>query len=341
MRTLTLAAIGCLAFGCLPCVEARTWRDTAGKPIVDAELVQRLEGSVVVKKPDGRTLSVAWDRLSDEDRRYVEEQTTPASAEKRPSGTPYWETMAMVVRKPLDTYFSERDRFNMSQILLGTDPGIEMRLLLTGLPKQIVHANRVKSRLIRFTDDKGTDLLPSKAAYLPRTMFETRPHPIEYQTTRDGSACMVQLRTDATPAKGATRLFVEGEMLLFCSTGEKTVESEELDILAGATFKANSNTWTFTRRAGTDPMYRDSKMFVHYETDAWMGSVKKITFLTTGGDTIDHQRVSWRDDYPEKRFVATVGLTQEVPKLKVRIQLWNDFESVTVPLKIETGLGLP
>ncbi len=54
--------------------EVRTWRDKSGKFSIQAELVESDGTAVKLKRADGNVISVPVDRLSDEDRQFLESQ---------------------------------------------------------------------------------------------------------------------------------------------------------------------------------------------------------------------------------------------------------------------------
>jgi hypothetical protein len=58
-------------------VHARMWTDKSGQFSVEAEFVKVDGGAVVLKKADGSEISVALDRLSESDQKFVAAQTGP------------------------------------------------------------------------------------------------------------------------------------------------------------------------------------------------------------------------------------------------------------------------
>jgi len=60
--------------------EVRTWRDTSGKFNIEAEFLTAAKGKVRLRKTDGKEITVALERLSDEDREFVESQLTESPA---------------------------------------------------------------------------------------------------------------------------------------------------------------------------------------------------------------------------------------------------------------------
>lgn len=66
-----------LSVGAIPSDAAeRTWTDSTGKFQVDAELVEVQDGTVVLRRADGRTVRVPLKRLSKSDQQYVAEHQT-------------------------------------------------------------------------------------------------------------------------------------------------------------------------------------------------------------------------------------------------------------------------
>jgi len=58
--------------------EVRTWKDKTGKFSIRAELVESDGTKVTLKKTDGKVIKVPVDRLSDEDRQFLESQENKA-----------------------------------------------------------------------------------------------------------------------------------------------------------------------------------------------------------------------------------------------------------------------
>jgi len=61
--------------------EVRTWKDKTGKFSIRAEMVESDGTTVTLKKVDGKVIKVAVDRLSDEDRRFLDAQEKSAFGE--------------------------------------------------------------------------------------------------------------------------------------------------------------------------------------------------------------------------------------------------------------------
>jgi phosphopantothenate synthetase len=53
----------------------RIWNDVSGSFNLEAELVKLEDGNVTLKKTNGKTITIALDKLSQEDREFVAKQS--------------------------------------------------------------------------------------------------------------------------------------------------------------------------------------------------------------------------------------------------------------------------
>ena len=66
--------------------KVRTWTDASGAFTLEAEFVGLDEGKAQLKRSDGKVVSVPLDRLSEEDRKFVEKQTAGKGGKEGASG---------------------------------------------------------------------------------------------------------------------------------------------------------------------------------------------------------------------------------------------------------------
>jgi thiol-disulfide isomerase/thioredoxin len=83
-RCSALAAV-VLAVAVVASAEERKWTDKTGKFSVTAELVGVQDGKAVLRKADGKELSVDLERLSAEDQKYIEARPADSVAEAAPA----------------------------------------------------------------------------------------------------------------------------------------------------------------------------------------------------------------------------------------------------------------
>ncbi|MCC9655477.1 SHD1 domain-containing protein [Rhodopirellula halodulae] len=67
-----------------PAAEVRTWSDASGKFQIVAALVARDDSQVTLQRGDGRTVKVPIDRLSDDDREWLEREPEPEEPDDNP-----------------------------------------------------------------------------------------------------------------------------------------------------------------------------------------------------------------------------------------------------------------
>ena len=83
----TVVSIACVVlFAVSASAEVRTWRDKSGRFSIRAELVESDGTAVKLKKADGNVIKVPLDRLSDEDRQFLESQEKNAFTESPMAG---------------------------------------------------------------------------------------------------------------------------------------------------------------------------------------------------------------------------------------------------------------
>lgn len=346
MRSLTWGLLALIAFGCLLPAEARTWKDRTGKHQIEAELVAVRDGKVVLKKPDGKQIAVPLQQLSEEDQQFAQQQASAPAPGKQAGDSPVrLEVLAVSIARPLSESLSQQDKQDMMMAMAGSMPGTQLRLLLSSSTKQFVGMDEQASALTRLADDKGTVLAPTAGGR--QSGFGT----FSSSLLQNGRLCAVEIRAPAVPASGATKLIAQGELVLRCGEGEKTVESEPLDLAAGGKLNLGSTPVT-VKQAGEGMGFRitgfgstdsgDTKMSVTLSAQAPLDMIKSLTFLDPEGKVIKHQRMgsSSMGFAGQMTHEVTYGLAQKVSKLKVKVVQFERVELLKVPLSLEVGVGL-
>ncbi|MEE8450890.1 MAG: SHD1 domain-containing protein, partial [Thermoguttaceae bacterium] len=83
LAALTLAAV--LLSMPLSAALGRTWTDASGKNTIEAELIGYDSGMVQLRKPNGETLSVSFDKFCVADQQFVRQYIAGGGQEKKPS----------------------------------------------------------------------------------------------------------------------------------------------------------------------------------------------------------------------------------------------------------------
>jgi thiol-disulfide isomerase/thioredoxin len=131
-----------LATGALAVAETRTWTDSTGKHKIEAELLSTKGGKVRLRRDDGKEITIALDRLSEEDQAFVKEQANSEPAVVS-------DEARQVVIDIADKFYRDlrtQDRSEASALL--TDTAQELaktgKSLLAGLPSPDDNARSIK-----------------------------------------------------------------------------------------------------------------------------------------------------------------------------------------------------
>jgi hypothetical protein len=109
MRQTTFLLAFSLLIGLAPLVEGRTWSDSTGNYRVEADMVAYNDSHVVLKKKNHQLVAVPIDKLSSEDRAYLESKEAADEAHQAADALQTW-TMASglkVIGRVID--FGRRD----------------------------------------------------------------------------------------------------------------------------------------------------------------------------------------------------------------------------------------
>ncbi len=167
------------------------------------------------------------------------ENRAAGSAKATPSGPIRVELIEMQITRPIATSGSQSDELFLS----GFD-GTALTLRLSTDKTPIVSVDPIASRLSRFADDKGTDLLDRDPVGLPSTLHAL--------VAKNGHTCSLTLRSKQSPTPGAVRLVVRGELVVRCGEGEKTVFSEVIELKDGGRLELGTATATVTAPTGRE-----------------------------------------------------------------------------------------
>jgi hypothetical protein len=185
----------------------------------------------------------------------------------------------------------------------------------------------------KFADDKGTDLLAAKPKF--GGFVGTFP-----KYSPDRKSCLVEVQSDALPARGAKTLTLEGTLAFSAAQGVETVKAGSVKLAKGTTFKAGD--LAFTVEATGKPQWGDDPLEVTLQIAAAVDPVSKIRFLDASGQEIPAMRTG---SMSMRGFGAgTISWTYAFKKASdaavVEVTLWKGLREMGVPVKLEFGVGM-
>ncbi len=228
--------------------------------------------------------------------------------------------------------------------------GTRFTLSLTDPERQIVSLDNDKSKITACTDDSGGDL--NKGAGGLGSGFS--PLPLQLRPGRHFG--VVEIGLPLTPAGGATKIHLQGEVVLQCGQGEKTAEQADVSLKSPGKITAGPVPFEiapgdkqsgfqlalpFKIEATAGQEESEPKVVVTLKTDQPVATIKKIVFLNAAGKEIPQRELgSSSFGFGGKMtHERTIGLTEAAEKATVRVVSYEKLESISVPIDFEIGVG--
>ena len=199
------------------------------------------------------------------------------------------------------------------------------------------------SSLEKFTDDRGKDITENPGTDDVNEFFDSNKK-LSVKLSRDQSQALFTVRGYSTPTVGATSLIAEAKVTFLSLSQEKsatvktklfgTSDTIEVGPLAFRVAK-NAGQIAF-RTKGRARWKGDRKKEWAWLIDSRKKPVKQIEVLDEQG------KVLWKTNGPTfdgKRYTEYMGELDAQPDA-VRATWYEKWELITMPLKIETRLGI-
>jgi hypothetical protein len=229
--------------------------------------------------------------------------------------------------------------------LANSGTGLELRLKLD---RPIVRFDAEASRLIRFADDKDGDMSRPPKGVLIDTFFPDNK-PIVVKLGPKPDEAEVILRGYGTPARGATKLQVHADLVFVGGAGETTVEGENLDPKPGTKATIGPLCLTFIEPEKAGPPPRLNALFPRpprggdagstqfaFEYERPERSIKSVTCLNAKGETVQTLAGNL---FASDRGGSVIFNTPTKGRIRLRVVYFERSEPITVPIRLETGLG--
>jgi hypothetical protein len=214
-------------------------------------------------------------------------------------------------------------------------PGTTVSASLTLSAGKIVKLNQEESKLVSFTDDKGTDLTAG-----PQSQDPFNKPGISFQSSEDGKAeTIFDMKASGQPAKGATTLNISGTVNAQIAGATKQFTVENLEMKTNVSFTlgdlpvmisevgTNRNAW----------MAKEYKYSVTFSSLRDMDCISSLEFFDAQGNKIESRKSSWGGGF--MGYMMQFDLKQNVDHAKIVATCWQDLKTVDVPIAIKTGVG--
>jgi hypothetical protein len=205
-----------------------------------------------------------------------------------------------------------------------TGASTTLSLLVSNPDKRFLGVDQ-SSAVTELKDDKGTSLM--KSDFFVKTSFSQIP-----RIALDRTSLIVTVNSPLLPAKGAKKLQLKGNLVLIAGVDEKTTDEKELEMKMNAETKAGDFTLKVTMEKGF------AGSGGTFTVNSTRPNVKGVSVKDADGKTVD---VSPGFNYGfGKNWTYSYSLKKALPKAKIAVTWFAKEEKVTVPVEVETGVGL-
>jgi hypothetical protein len=312
-------------------LSARPWTDSTGKRTIEAEFVSLADGKVTLKKPDGKTVSMALDKLSAADQKLAKELAAKGEPAAGETSAAKVELISLAVAKGL----GERSRTLQFFGAVHEEGSTSLVFLVNAGEQHFVGFNGAASKIVSFKDDRGTDL---NAKPLPGADFGLMK-PFDAMIASDGKVCVATVNASGTPAAGSIKIAFDGELAIRCGKDETSAEQKDVALEAGS--KIDVGPTPLVVEAVQDQDFGDVKFMVTLNSSKPRDAIKAIEFLDADGTVIESESMGGGSFGfgDEMTYQTNHGLKTKVDKVTVRVTFYANVETILVPVKIETGVG--
>ncbi len=219
-----------------------------------------------------------------------------------------------------------------TEVGLSTKPGSTLYVKILQPDKFIIHVNREGSKLMSFSDDKGTDFSKQKDKRFGQAWL----YPLS-KITEDGHTCIVTIRSDQLPKTDAREIAIKANIALTCGSDQKTERLGNVALKPETTFNVGSMTIKIDKVG--KPGWGDAKLNVEFSTKQNLAKIKTLEFVGPDGQKIKaHGSSSHRSG--SRVFKKSYDLDKKVDSVTLVVTSFDKVESVVVPIDIRTGIGL-
>ena len=205
-------------------------------------------------------------------------------------------------------------------------PGTQLSVLVTVADGGLVALKEEKSKVIAFSDDRGTDLLKAKP-HFGRSFFGSFT-----KITEDKKACLFSVGSKLIPAAGARMLLLEARLVFHRAKGQGVHKQVGVKAKKGSRINAGPVSIEIEKvrtREGKNPLQITLKI----KGDAF----ESIRFLDSNGKEISSRRSHWQQR--SDAFHVAYDLKQKVEQFTAEVVLWKNLQEVVVPVRLRAGVG--
>jgi hypothetical protein len=226
--------------------------------------------------------------------------------------------------------FAELRAFNWSA-------GTTVALLVSSAQGGLIAFDEKASQVESFSDDRGTNLLAGK-----KSGFSFNRGYGGGTVSRDGKACLIELKSENVPASGARTLDIKGKLVLSAAKNRKTYAAKGVKAKEGSEVKAGPIPMKIAKVGEPEWSSRDEKFAVTLEAQQALSNVAGIRFLDAGGKEIESSPGGSMATsmFGKTTVQRSFNFKEKLSAFTVEITYWTDLRRIEVPYRISIGVGL-
>ncbi len=221
------------------------------------------------------------------------------------------------------------DKFGRSYVF-GQNAGTKLTFQVKRPGSVLLEVDKDASKLVAFTDDKGTALGDPKEwlwAFL-------------HVDDADKSTGTFEVQAKNVPASGATRMRLSATVAIRVGTDLRTAETKDVAFVKGT--EVMSPAMPFKIGKCGKPEWGDAVMSVDLEADRDFDAIESMEFVAADGHVIESSNLgtSGMTFNGKGSYTRTIGLKEKVAGATIRVRWYSKVETVPFRIDGEFGLGL-
>jgi hypothetical protein len=225
--------------------------------------------------------------------------------------------------------------------LANSGTAVDLRITLD---RAIAQFDEQASRIIRFADDKGSDLMQPPDGNPINTFFPDNTTIVVKPGLKPWEAEVV-LRGFGVPARGATKLSIHADLVFLGGTDEKVAEGKDLEPRPGSEatigplklrFQDPAQAPNLGRRLARFGAPREGAVQLGFEYEPSAKPIKSVACLNANGKEV----ASMKGEFLNREQGGTAWFSvPKMSKIGLRVVYFDKSGVVTVPLRLEAGIG--
>lgn len=215
----------------------------------------------------------------------------------------------------------------------GMQPGVRVYFRIARDDLFIISLDKDASRLVAFTDDKGTVLgAPGKSKFMDGWLGQS-------QVSEDKHSLRFEVASKKMPARQATKLKIKANIAISVGADEKTSTSP-VTLKKGEA--VNLGPLQVTIGKVGKPDWGDAKLAVQFKSSKSFDAIKELSFIGPDGQGIKSRQSSSSSGGFGARmtYARTYDLDKKVEQVTLKATYFGKVEKVSVPVDVTVGVGL-